>query len=101
MSGGKRLQPGGLPGPSPQASRARLDDDSRIPRSVVPRILPAEALAAAAAAALDRIPAPAADEDEVVEINAAEVTLSRRDSARLRLSGEFQKFDFYSTSKVK
>ena len=41
------------------------------------------------------------DPDEVVVIDPSAVTLSRRESERLRSSGEIPKFDFYSTSKVK
>ena len=90
-----------MPGPSSQAAKAQRGvGDSLIPRSAVPlvppaeqRIIAAEALAAAAGAA-------AANYDDVVEIDPAAVTLSRRDAARLRTSGEIKKFDFYSASKV-
>ena len=106
----KRSAPNDLPGPAPRAQAARTGP--RAPRVAIPEPTnepvpsaapnPAgAALAAVAQPLLHVITATSTYPDEVVVIDPAAFTLSRRESQRLRSSGEVPIFDFYSTSKVK
>ena len=109
----KRRAPNDLPGPAPRAQAARTGP--RAPRVAIPEPAnepvpsaapnPAGAALAAVAQPLlhmnrDMVTATPTYPDEVVVIDPAAVTLSRRESQRLGSSGEIPKFDFYSTSKV-
>ena len=109
-----------MPGPAPRAQtpraapRALLTAIPEKANEPVPAAAPIPAGAAlAAAAALARASiatdpaaalaqaATATDLDEVVVIDQAAVTLSRRESQLLTSSSKTPKFDFYSTIKVK
>ena len=93
-----------LPGPAPRQV-ARQGDGSRAPRTPVPEPanepVPAPLPAAAALALAAGAAQSAAESDEVIVIDPADVTLSRRDSARLRVSGQFKKFEFYIESTTR
>ena len=97
-----------LPGPAPRMQAPRAGDAPRAPQTAIPEPanepVPVPSPAAApvpAGAALAVASALAIDPDEVVVIDPAAVTLSRRESQKLRLSGDIPEFDIYSTSKVK
>ena len=93
-----------LPGPAPRQV-TRQGDGSRAPRTPVPEPanepVPAPIPAGAALASAARAAQSAAESDEVLVIDPEDITLSRRDSARLRVSGQFKKFEFYIESTTR
>ena len=98
----KRRAPNDLPGPAPRAQAARaaptapltaIPEPANEPVPAAAPIPAGAALAAVAQPLIQMITATATYPDKVVVIDPAAVNMSRRESQRLRSSGEIPKFD--------